>query len=229
MNESISVSMNYAALPIVALVVSGLFALNRQVSKPRLSMFQHFAAGVVIASVALELLPVLLKAGSVPGMTLGYIAGVAVMLIIERLAARTGAKVPIAIDLFIDGLLLMIGFSTGEKGGFLLLLGLTLETTALGIVLAPSLAAGGKTRTQVIVPLMGFGLSILAGAGCGLFLPRETGFWFAAILGFGVAALLYLVVEELIAEAHETKDTAFTTALFFAGFLIPLLLGQVGP
>lgn len=229
MNESISTSMSYATLPIAALVVSGLLALNRQVSKSRLSKFQHFAAGVVISSVALELLPVLLKAGSVSGMTLGYIIGVSVMLIIERFAAQSGAKAPIAIDLFIDGLLLMIGFSTGEKGGFLLLLGLTLETTSLGMIIGPRVAAGARNKTQVVAALMGFGLSILAGAGCGLFLPQETGFWLAAILGFGVAALLYLVVEELIAEAHEVKDTAFTTILFFTGFLIPLLLGQIAP
>ena len=62
MNESISTSMSYTGLPIAALLVSGMLALNYPVSKPRLSMIQHFAAGVVISSVALELLPALLKA-----------------------------------------------------------------------------------------------------------------------------------------------------------------------
>jgi ZIP family zinc transporter len=38
--------------------------------------------------------------------------------------------------------------------------------------------------------------------------------------------LLYLVTEELLVEAHETKDTAFATSMFFVGFLLFLLLGM---
>jgi ZIP family zinc transporter len=109
----------------------------------------------------------------------------------------------------------------------LLLLGLTLETTALGMAIGPALAAEGPARIRAIFPLSGLALSILAGAACGLFLPRQTGLGFAAILGFGIAALLFLVIEELITEAHEIPDTPFTTSLFFVGFLIPLLLAQV--
>ena len=122
--------------------------MTRPVSKTWISKFQHFAAGVVIASVALELLPVLLKAGSATGMSLGYIVGVTIMLAIDRYADRAGTNLPIAIDLFIDGLLLMIGFAAGEKGGLLLLLGLTLETSALGMVIGPSLAEGSKRKRQ---------------------------------------------------------------------------------
>ena len=228
MNEIINTALYYTVFPIVALIGFGLFALKRPVSKAMISLFQHFAAGVVIASVALELLPVLLKAGSISGMTLGYIFGVAVMLAIDHYASQASTNLPVAIDLFIDGLLLTIGFAAGEKGGFLLLLGLTLETSALGMVIGPPLAMGARTKGAVVYTLIGFSVAILAGAGCGLFLPQEKGFWFAGILGFGIAALLYLVVEELIKEAHETDDTLFTTALFFIGFLIPLLLVQIG-
>ena len=46
---------------------------------------------------------------------------------------------------------------------------------------------------------------------------------FAACLVFAVA-LLYLVSEELLTEAHETADTPPLTATFFAGFLVILLL-----
>ena len=223
-----SVTLTYTILPSIALVCTALLSATRPVSKNWISMFQHFAAGVVLSSVALELLPVLLKAGSLFGMGLGYIAGVALMIAIDRYATKAGTSLPIAIDLFIDGLLLILGFATGEKGGVLLLLGLTLETTALGMVLGPSLSAASGLKLPMMTVLTGFALAILAGAGFGLLLPQETGFWFAAILGFGVAALLYLVIEELITEAHnEATDTVFSTSLFFIGFLIPLLLGQI--
>jgi len=49
----------------------------------------------------------------------------------------------------------------------------------------------------------------------------------AAILGFGVAALLYLVTEDLLLEAHAPSDTPAITATFFLGFLIPLVLAHL--
>jgi len=229
MSDALDTAFSFALLPIAALICTALYAVVRPVDKSSVSVFQHFASGVVISSVALELLPVSLRAGSIVGVCLGYIAGVAVLLAIDRFANKAGKTLPIAIDLFIDGLLLMIGFSAGEKGGVLLLLGLTLETTALGMVLGPTLAAGTRSRSKIAATLSFFSFSLLAGAGCGLFLPQDTGIWFAAIIGFGVAALLFLVVEELIVEAHEVRDTAFATASFFLGFLIPLVLAQVTP
>ena len=67
-----------------------------------------------------------------------------------------------------------------------------------------------------------------ARVGLGSLLPQEHGFQFAGLLGFGVAALLYLVVEELIVEAHESKDSPLATVMFFAGFIIPIILAQLG-
>jgi ZIP family zinc transporter len=49
----------------------------------------------------------------------------------------------------------------------------------------------------------------------------------AGLLSFGCAALLFLVTEELLIEAHASADTAVTTTMFFVGFLIFLLLGMV--
>jgi ZIP family zinc transporter len=42
------------------------------------------------------------------------------------------------------------------------------------------------------------------------------------------AALLYLVTEELLVEAHEVAETPWAAAMFFAGFLLFLVLGLFG-
>jgi len=52
--------------------------------------------------------------------------------------------------------------------------------------------------------------------------PLLTGFF-----AFGLIALLYLVTEELLVEAHETPDRPWVTAMFFVGFLALLLLEEV--
>jgi ZIP family zinc transporter len=44
------------------------------------------------------------------------------------------------------------------------------------------------------------------------------------VLGFATAALLYLVTEELLVEAHETTETPLLTAAFFIGFIAFLTL-----
>ena len=54
-----------------------------------------------------------------------------------------------------------------------------------------------------------------------------------AVLAFTCAALLYLVAEELLVEAHEGREeseTPLETAVFFAGFLALLILDMmIGP
>ncbi len=48
------------------------------------------------------------------------------------------------------------------------------------------------------------------------------GWWTTS--SFALVALLYLVVEELLAEAHAEPDEPLATALFFAGFRGLLIL-----
>ena len=50
---------------------------------------------------------------------------------------------------------------------------------------------------------------------------------FIAVANFWAAALLYLVVEELLVEAHEEAETPLLGALFFVGFLGLYLLAAI--
>lgn len=49
----------------------------------------------------------------------------------------------------------------------------------------------------------------------------------AGVLAFGTAALLYLVVEELLVEAHEETETPILSAMFFLGFLGLYILATI--
>jgi ZIP family zinc transporter len=70
---------------------------------------------------------------------------------------------------------------------------------------------------------------ILFGAALGATVLRglsDTGIEFA--LSFGLSVLLFLVVEELLVEAHSVPETPLITSSFFAGFLLFLMLGMAG-
>ena len=49
----------------------------------------------------------------------------------------------------------------------------------------------------------------------------------AGFLSFGLMALLYLVTEELLVEAHEKPDSPLISAMFFIGFLALLTLEEI--
>ena len=69
---------------------------------------------------------------------------------------------------------------------------------------------------------------LLFGAGIGAyFLAGVDGVILDAVLSFNVAALLYLVTEELLFEAHEVDETPLLTSMFVVGFLALLLLELV--
>ena len=51
--------------------------------------------------------------------------------------------------------------------------------------------------------------------------------YITAFLSFGLIALLYLVTEELLVEAHETPDKPWVAAMFFIGFLLLLSLEEL--
>ena len=56
------------------------------------------------------------------------------------------------------------------------------------------------------------------------FLAGVSGAVLDAVMSFGVAALLYLVTEELLTEAHEVNETPLLTSMFFVGFIALLMI-----
>lgn len=226
----------YTLIPVAATIIGGIIAAFRTPSRQVGSAIQHFAAGVVFAAVAAELLPEISAAHATVSVVLGFSAGVAVVLTVRHLTEgahgesggqenTSGLLAAVAIDLVIDGFLVGIGFSAGEQTGILLTIALTLEVLFLGLSVAATLGAAGASRARVIATTTGLALLLGVSAAIGVaLLGGLSGGLEAAILAFGAAALLYLVTEELLVEAHEVRETPFTTAVFFAGFLLLFIL-----
>lgn len=235
MDGSLGDILVFALIPVAATVIGGLVAAFRTPGATLQSAIQHFAAGVVFAAVAGELLPDLLHERSRLAVIVGFVLGTGLMLGVKRLtkalggpesetgavAAPTALLATVGVDIFVDGLLVGVGFAAGAKQGILLTLALTVEVLFLSLSAAAALARGGVARGKVIGASLGFAALLAAGAAVGAIPLRGlTGPSLAVVLAFGAAALLYLVTEELLVEAHEVPETALTTAVFFAGFLL---------
>lgn len=147
----------------------------------------------------------------------------------EHGAAVTGMVVAIAVDLVVDGIMLGLGFAAGERAGVLLAIALTLETVSLGLAVATTLRqrGGAKGRVAAVLGVLGLSLAVGAAAG-GLGLRYAPPSVLPGLLAFGAAALLFLVTEELLEEAHEVKETPILTGMFFVGFLALMVLEMAG-
>lgn len=229
----------YTLLPVIATMVGGLVAGFYTLSGSVRSGLQHFAAGVVFAVASVELLPDIVREHTVWEVAVSFGLGVVVMLglrwiteQVEHDEAKTGGApwgllAAVGIDVLIDGLLLGIGFAVGQAEGRLLALAMTLEGLSLGLATAAVLRAG-LGRTRAVAMTGGLGLLFMVGGVLGTtVLQGLSRHAIALVLSFGLAALLFLVTEELLVEAHEVPETPVITALFFAGFLLFLVLGMV--
>lgn len=218
-------------IPALVALGGGLLATVWKPSHETRSLIQHFAAGVVLAALAVELLPDIANEHA-PGpvlagaFALGSLFMYALKLWTARLEHRaeaagaggsnTGLLLATFIDVATDGFIIGAGFAAGGETGTILALGLSVELLFLGLALVSEANAGWR-----IVAISGaLGATVLLFALVGNFLLAGASHaLIGGALAFSAAALLYLVTEELLMEAHTVKEKPFSTLVLFAGFL----------
>ena len=234
--------LTYAGLPVLAALVGSAVASRCPLGPIGRSHLQHLAAGIIFSVVAVEILPEVIHRQHPLLLTIGFTLGVGFMLWLETLSgAASGPDAPervapvipwsllagVGIDVLLDGLLIAITFHSAANTGQLLALALSVELLSVGLTLASTLGHRGLRFSSVMcVNAAVFSLIVVGAVAGSLLLPLLPAAAVDLILSFGLAALLFLVTEELLVEAHKEAETHVSTLLFFAGFLAFLLLGQ---
>ena len=220
----------FTLIPVVAVLIGSLFAVSRRPSDAFVSAMQHLAAGVVFAAAAAEILPQVMHEGSPIATFTGGALGILVMLSLKALEGRASGPIAmlgaVAVDILIDGLVLGLAFVAGGKAGVLLTIALTLEVLFLGLTVTTELGETIKSKAHIIAITMGIALLLPIGAAIATPVATFPPVVIAGFLSFGLMALLYLVTEELLVEAHEKPDTPLISAMFFIGFLGLLLIEE---
>lgn len=222
----------FLALPALGVMAGGLLGARKELSPLVESGVQHFAAGVVFAAIATEIIPTVMHGGAPRIAIAGFMIGVAVMfgmrVLVQTVEARERAPSPyplgfigpVAIDCVIDGAVIGAGFASGAREGLLIASALTLEMFFLGLATAGVIRGGGGRPAGVLGICVGLGALLLVSAAVGLsLLSGSSPSLITGFLAFGSAALLYLVTEELLIRAHGGQETNVVTALFYIGFL----------
>lgn len=220
------------AIPALVALGGGVLASIWNPSHQMRSLIQHFAAGVVLAALAVELLPEIGREHA-PGLVLVgsfalgslFMYGLKIWTMrlehqatINKAAAGLGTGLLLAtfIDVATDGFIIGAGFAAGGETGTILALGLSVELLFLGLALASEankgwriVAVSGALGGTVLVFSI-IGNTLLIGASHAVI---------GGTLAFSAAALLYLVTEELLMEAHTVEEKPISTLVLFGGFL----------
>jgi ZIP family zinc transporter len=243
LSDSLERLLIFTLIPVITNVAGGIIAAFRSPREALRISVQHIAAGVVFAAVGVELLPELVRELAISPLVLGISAGVALMLLVKAWTGRLekggsgggnygpdGLFIASGVDVFIDGLLIGIGFEVGFREGVIITMALTIELLFLAISVASSMSKRNAGKLRIIVSSVVLALLVLSGALLGgTLLHGNKGGGLEGIIAFATATLLYLVTEELLVEAHEGRDTSFRTAMFFVGFVSILILESLTP
>jgi len=221
----------YTIIPVVAVIAGALLSLLRKPGASFVSAMQHLAAGVVFAAAATEILPQIKHDAARVATLVGGAIGVGAMLLLKALEERATGSLAmvgaVAIDILVDGLVLGLAFLAGAKAGLLLTIALTLEVMFLGVTVTSDLREKVGAAWKVVAIVAAIGMLLPVGAVLATpvaVLPQPM---IVAFLSFGLMALLYLVTEELLVDAHERPDSPLISGMFFAGFLGLLIIEEL--
>lgn len=224
-------------MAVAAGVLGGLVAFVWAPGVRARSGIQHFAAGVVIAAVASELIPDVEKTGTPLGILGGFGVGGLAMIGLKWLVLKferhekarhqlpIGLAAAAAVDTLIDGAIISAGFLSAQRLGALLAVALAIELFFLTLSVGAEFHKTPSRRWQALAVTTGIALLLVIGAaGAFLALRGASEATVAVVLAFGAAALIYLIAEELLVESIEAEATLLVTAMLFAGFAALLAL-----
>lgn len=223
----------WLAMPAAVMLFGGFLTFFWHPGTKFIALVQHLAAGIILAALMLEVFPEMRGAHAAPStLILSFSTGVLFMYAVKlggaylekagesRAASRRlnyGLIITVFIDAALDGVTIGAGFAAGQKVGFALALGLSVEM----LFLAMSLISDTIKGSRILILSACLSMTILLSAALGYqFLSASPASLTAIALAFSAAALIYLVTDELLIEAHEQEEKPYSMLVLFSGFIL---------
>lgn len=225
-----------ALLPGAGNFAGGMVAELRKPSERWLNWAPHGAAGIVIAIVAVELIPEALGVLAGWWIAAAFAAGGLAYVLIESLLkrrkdsdeggnGRTGMwmiYVAVAVDLTSDGLMLGTGSAVSSSLGIVLAAGQVLADFPEGYAAVANMRANDVPRKRRILLSASFFLYVIVAALLSYFLLRDAAESIQMVgLVFVAGLLTVAAVEDMLEEAHEAReDNRRSIVAFVLGFAL---------
>lgn len=230
----------FAVAPALGNFGGGIVAEFVDVSKRMLSFALHAAAGVVLAVVAVELIPQTLSVEPPWLPILAFVGGgvlfMAAEALLERLSGGKDNAGPwvlwfgVAVDLLSDGIMIGTGSTIGLGLGLLLALGQTPADIPEGFASIATFKSRNVPKKKRVLLSAAFALPLFVGVTIGYWAVRgQPEAVKLSLLAFTAGVLTTVVVEEVVPESHEGDESRYATVYFVGGFaLFSLLSAYLG-
>ena len=235
----------YGAIAASSLIIGALIALVRTVPKRQLGLIMAFGSGVLISSVAYELVEEAVAIGGQIPLAAGLALGSVVFFLGDRLIDGLGGEgmgsvngpespgsgLAIVLGAALDGvpesIVLGLTIASGGETGLAFFAAVFLSNLPEGIAGTAGLQKGGWDRWRIIrlwtIVVLASAIASLVGA---TVLAGGQGDLHAFILGFAGGAILTMLADTLIPEAFENAGNLaglMTTLGFGLAFALSLL------
>ena len=235
----------YGAIAASTLIIGALIALVRTVPKRQLGLIMAFGSGVLISSVAYELVEEAVAIGGQIPLAAGLALGSVVFFLGDRLIDGLGGEgmgsvngpespgsgLAIVLGAALDGVpesrVLGLTIASGGETGLAFFAAVFLSNLPEGIAGTAGLQKGGWDRWRIIrlwsIVVIASAIASLVGA---TLLAGGQGEVHAFILGFAGGAILTMLADTLIPEAFENAGNLaglMTTLGFGLAFALSLL------
>jgi zinc transporter, ZIP family len=235
----------WGAIAASSLVIGALIALFRPMGNRPLGLIMAFGSGVLLSSVAYELVEEAVAVGGQAPMAIGLALGAIVFYLGDRAIDSLGAEgmgsvkgpespssgLAIVLGAALDGIpesiVLGLTFAAGEGVGLAFLVAVFISNLPEGIAGTAGLLTGGWTRGRILRLWLIVVVASAAASFVGATLFADFGGVMQAfILGFAGGAILTMLADTLIPEAfeHAGKQAGLVTTLGFGlAFALTLL------
>merc|ERR1712087_459972 len=130
----------------------------------------------------------------------------------------------------VDGLLIGLAYAANETAGWAMSIATCIEMGFLGVSFCATLANSTRNKGRVVfimsMPPLALVTAGVVGTHVGEQLKEQPAV-FVGFIAFAIVALLFLVTQELLAEAREVaEDNAFINSMVLAGLLAGIMLSK---
>jgi len=241
MNGEILTVLGLAMLPAVGNFGGGMLAEWLHPSQKTLNRALHAATGIILAVVAVEVMPEALRGASAWLLALTFLLGGGAYLLVEMgiehwqkvktKGAGSGAwmvYVAVATDLAGDGLLIGAGSAVSSELAIVLALGQVLADIPEGFAVVANFRGKGVGRGGRLMISASFALPVLSAALLAYITLRgqDEAVKMAALV-FVAGIYLLAAVEDMLREAHESaEDSRWSAIAFLIGFALFLVVSK---
>ena len=212
-----------------------------------LGILLAFSGGIMTVVIFFDLIPEAEEAGSLLTAVVGLLLGVLFIGLLDlkfphkhfSLVTESSGKgqkylktgillcIGIALHNFPEGMAIGASFMASRTSGITLAVLIALHNLPEGMAVATALGMAGLKNKSILMITMLTGVPMGVGAFFGALLGGISENFLSLALGFAGGAMLYIVYDELIPDAHKKTEGHTAIAGIIAGILVGLILIEV--